>query len=319
MFFRLLKFKALYYSIAFLVGGFFILVPSRHTLAAELFMTTAARSVAPGDQFVVQVLLNTEQEEVNALEATLEFPAELRVAAIREDNSLIRWWIEPPAIKPLSRGKATIAWRGLFSGGLTVTDGIIMSVVFAASTDTAAFSRTSDSFNFTVRQARVFKNDGLGTPLPVKAAPLLLQRERAPRPPARATLSPDTTPPEPFRPAISRTPTLFNGAWFVVFVARDSESGIASYEVQETQTPTPGPTAWIPAESPHRLADQNRRGFVHIRARDQAGNERLATLSPAPTEKAGYARLLVWCILGVLMIIVLWYSQRLWHRRRLSS
>ncbi|GAI25310.1 unnamed protein product, partial [marine sediment metagenome] len=61
----------------------------------------------------------------------------------------------------------------------------------------------------------------------------------------------DTTPPEASQLKIGKDPSIFEGKYFLSFVAQDKMSGVDYYEVKE------GKRDWKRVESPYLLEDQS--------------------------------------------------------------
>lgn len=77
----------------------FAMVPIS-TWAATLYLMPQSQTVYQGDTFIVEVRLDTEGEEINAVEADLEFPQDLlEIIDISKGGSILTLWIEEPSVK----------------------------------------------------------------------------------------------------------------------------------------------------------------------------------------------------------------------------
>ena len=96
--------------------------------AAEIRLDSHKAEVKTGEQFVVDVIVNSE-DQLNALEGLLVFPGNLlSVREIRDGNSVINFWIE----KPRESVPGSIAFSGMTPGGFSGPNNFVFAVVFEA-------------------------------------------------------------------------------------------------------------------------------------------------------------------------------------------
>ncbi len=269
--------------------------------AAEISFSSTAHEIALGQEFEVKVLLDTQEENLNAISGTISFSGQhLRLKEIYEANSLVTLWVEPP--HSVSDG---IAFSGIIPGGYKGSDGLLFSLVFQAVTE----GDSTIGVNF----AEALQNDGKGSKTVVSISLLPLSIDRTYAKPSIFSKD-DTEPPESFTPIIAREPSLFNNQWFVSFVATDKGTGIARYEVKETSNIFDIPFAsWVVVEGPYLLKDQDLRSIVYIRAVDKEGNSRTERINPLHLQRIlfGYG---YWQIVAVLIIIAA-VGYWLWKRK----
>lgn len=276
--------------------------------AASLSVEVPQTAFPPGGRMEASVYLDTEGEEINALEGTLIFSGD-GVAAlqdVRDGGSAVPLWVRRPTPSP----DGSVAFAGVIPGGLSGERLLLFrAVIRAEKPGDAALS---------VDALRAFRNDGQGTALPIHVIPRTLQvAEGAPEPDIAA--SRDTEPPEPFTPILTRDPLLADGSYALVFLAQDKGSGIDHYDVFETpRTITrEADVAWKPAASPYALADQSLGSFVYVRAVDREGNERIARMEPLHP-RAWYADgdlLPVWALLiGFIVLLGYAVGSRVWKK-----
>jgi len=130
-----------------------VLVPLR-TQAATLTLRPSETDLEVGQIFEVAVLLNTDQEEINAVELILEFPADkLQVISPNTGRSFIEIWAGQPKF---NNKTGRIEMRGGVPNGLTIENGLVTIIQFRVK------AAGSISLQFTA-QTRVLANDGLGT------------------------------------------------------------------------------------------------------------------------------------------------------------
>lgn len=285
-----------------------LLLIATKTDAASLFFEAKNQEFTQGDEFLVNVFLNTEGESVNAVEGKLIFPENLlELKEIRDGNSIVNFWIDPVRTE-ISNGvehPGTIIFSGITPGGFQEAKGFIFYAVFQA--------RISGTGTIKVLDSKILLNDGRGTEANVKISPFqffILEKGQI----VQSVIQPaeDTDPPEHFNPEIVQIPNMFNGQWFLVFATQDKGSGIDHYEACEGSK-----TKCVVAESPYALKDQKLRSYIYIRAVDKAGNKRIERLLPMYPLK-WYEIWWIWgiIILGVLSAIVVGYLIRkfLWQK-----
>jgi len=120
----------------------------------------------------------------------------------------------------------------------------------------------------------------------------------------------DATPAEPFEPKIGKDPSMFEGKYFLSFLAIDKSSGIDHYEVREEKIDLFGTakvSGWEVNKSPYLIKDQTLGSLVKVKAVDRAGNERIAEI--LPLKKPFPYQVLIIAVLGLL--IIGWLTKRL--------
>lgn len=278
-----------------ILASFFLWLIAFSSQAAELNLISQSQEINVGDQFQINVILNAEGEELNAIEGSVIFPSDLiALKKINDGNSIISLWIERPKIT--SEGK--IEFSGIIPGGYKETNGFIFSAFFT--------TKTNGKGIIEFRNVRALKNDGLGTPVEIKISNFQFNINDVGRryiDDIRRPEIEDKELPESFAPEIARDETLFEGKWFVVFVTQDKNSGIDHYEAKESRQRILSVfKKWIPAESPYVLADQELRSYIYVKAVDKAGNERITAVEPRYPIK-WYEQSLIWVIIVIIGII----------------
>ena len=65
--------------------------------AAILYLTPQTQNIYQGDSLLMEIRIDTEDEEINIVEANLNFPADLLlVNDISSGNSIINLWAQTP-------------------------------------------------------------------------------------------------------------------------------------------------------------------------------------------------------------------------------
>lgn len=261
--------------------------------AALLFSEPRQIEVAPSQIFEVGLYLDTEQDNINAIEGTLLFPTDLlELKEIRDGNSIINFWVERPLV-----GQASTTFSGIIPGGYRFPKGLVLSFVFQAKGNGAGTIR--------IEKARTLRNDGQGTETPLTLAISSFAISENPQFPLPVvTPIVDKEAPEQFLPVISRDSSVFNNKWFLSFATQDKGSGIDHYEVQESYAWGWG--SWETASSPYVLIGQNPSFSINVKAVDKAGNMRIIAVAPIPHTRTFIEMFILYgiIILGVLLLVV---------------
>jgi len=306
---------------------FFLLSVVSSSDAAELFFDAKAQEVGIGQQFQVDLMLDTEGEIINAIEGEIAFPKELlEIREIRDGDTIINLWVERPAIKPTDKvifsGIIPTGFEGVLSPYYEgYGPGKIFSLIFTSKKEGEG---TIDFIN-----GKVLLHDGLGTPADIEISNFQFSISKE-APGFEFQTPKDTEAPESFVPEVSRDPNIFDGKWFLVFATQDKGSGIDHYEVlerRELKIQKLGFSKekslhskfyilnpWRVAESPYLLKDQELKSYIYVKAIDKAGNERVATLSPRNLLK-WYEIWWLWgiIIIGIIIIYAVWRILRKKH------
>jgi len=267
---------------------FFLLSVVSSSDAAELFFDAKAQEVGIGQQFQVDLMLDTEGESINAIEGEIVFPTStLEFQEIRDGASFISFWVK----RPFFNGNSVI-FSGILPGGHEGTQGYLFSLVFRA--------REVGEATIDAENMRVLRNDPTGSPASVRISSLKLQiKEQSSV--QEFIIPEDRESPEFFTPQIAKDPNVFDGKWFLVFATQDKGSGIDHYEVQENKKQKIENRNWEIADSPYLLKDQELKSYIYVKAIDKKGNERIAML-PAGNQPSFKDRYLLQIIFGIIII-----------------
>jgi hypothetical protein len=142
-----------------------------------------------------------------------------------------------------------------------------------------------------ITEAEVYANDGQGRTVPARlesqAVPIDGLSTTTPRDAWVARVRQDVTAPELFEIILETEVGVARGRYFISFNTTDKQSGIAYYEVRETDPErwgflsfVPRQAQWIAVESPYVLRDQSLNSTIQVKAVDKAGNERVVSFQP---------------------------------------
>lgn len=269
---------------------------SSNTRAAILYLEPKENKYSNGDLFLVNLMIDTEGERINAAQIELNFPPDkLEAVEISKGGSIFSFWPEEPSFSN-EAGKISLVGgipRG-FEG-----KGKIVSIVFKV-----IFSENESSFaeiNFSEKN-QVLLNDGLGTKTDLKfqksVFTLFSKKGEIPKNEWEEELKKDKIPPEPFEIVLDKTPLIFEGKYFIAFQTVDHQTGIDHYEVKEGKKP------WKKAQSPYLLEDQTLSSKISVKAVDKAGNERIVELGPIFPKKFLFKTPQIWLIIVISLLII---------------
>lgn len=301
----------------FLYVALALLLPKSEAFAQNtppdtaIFKLSGPKSAVVGQTIQVLVLLSTTTN-INTVQASLSYSKELLSATnIGQGSSILHYWAQEPAA---DQSSGVISFSGgLPNPGFAGSNGRLIYINFK----TKAIGQAHIFFNST----EALLNDGKGTETPSIGDPYTLQINPTPpgQTPTPATIPADTTPPDHLELLVSHESELFNGDWFAVFQAEDSESGIDHYEIAETTESQayPNEDEWVLASSPYRLHMQERNTNVFLKAVDKNGNRavihkahKIKSISfPTPNWR-------VLIILSVLAVIAALLPIFVYHRKK---
>ena len=269
--------------------------------AASVILESDQHSYGLDREVRVDVLLDPQGEDINAIDGTILYdPGSLEFKKAEDGQSAITYWL----VHPTLASSGAIQFSGVIPGGFSgllspyysgTHPGKMLSLFFR--------SKKSGPSDIRIGNISLLQNDGKGTPLSVTSNSITFSISSTTGSfildqPA------DASSPDEFRPEISRSPLIFGGKWFVIFDTTDQGSGINHYEIDESRKETPDDN-WQIAESPYELKDQGRRSNIFIKAVDNAGNEKIETLSPSPVAGSSSSLIKISLVLVLLLIIAL--------------
>ena len=275
-----------YIIFSLVLFSWFSLIPS--ALAASLKISSELESFRVGDVVSVLVLIDTESQTLNAVEAEIIFPSDiLEFVTVNDAGSVISLWVK----KPTFDGVDSVSLSGITPGGFSSQTTELLELKFRA-VKAGQGMVVSD-------QVKLLIHDGLGTEALVEKQnlPINVNSDEA----SVVANDIDEERPENFKPEIIEDPDVFNGKHTLIFSTKDKNSGINRYEVKE---------GWFGryhlAESPYELENQSLDKEIQVKAIDNAGNERLETIYPQnwqPWSKrpAVIFSILIACVLSLLI------------------
>ncbi|MBL8031685.1 MAG: hypothetical protein JNK33_05175 [Candidatus Doudnabacteria bacterium] len=260
--------------------------------AAELYSTAATKQVQVGDTVVVDVRLNTEGKQLNAVEGVVHVQGGVaKVLDISVGGSALTIWPRPPVAQVTAEG-VDIWFTGGVPGGFAESDALLFKVVVVP--------EKSGKIILQPEQVVSYENDGQGTKVLASTSSFTLSVVEGDGTNTNSweqAVTSDTVSPEPFTITLGQDNSVYDNKKFISFNTTDAGSGVDHYEVAEDAS------APIRAESPYVLREQGARR-VTVTAYDKAGNAQLATLNLPPEHLASTLIVYVGIALGVLCILI---------------
>lgn len=258
--------------------------------AAEISLQSDKNVFSAKENFLVNVLLDTSDVSVNAVEGTVVFsPEALNLKEVRDGNSLVNFWIEKPKVTD----SGAVRFSGITTGGFNNKKVFLFSLIFELS----SMEPGVISFN----DVRILANDGKGTEISTteKAFEFTTALQTSEKWVDRAIQ--DIEPPEKFSPLVANDPTIFNGANFLVFSTVDKGVGMDHYEVREGLWGD-----YVAAESPYLLVDQSLGKNLYVAAFDKLGNKRVVEMDALNRVKHFQSMV----ILGIILIVCIYLFRK---------
>lgn len=238
--------------------------------AQEVSFFSIPKEVSIGQQFYVDVFLDSSTATINGFEGYVSYPQD-KLSLVREEEggSVVSLWIEHPHEK----SPGTIIFSGIIPGGFNgVIDPFAPNIKNPGKVVRLVFTPKEQGFaEIIFSKGIVTLNDGKGTPraLLQKNALITIRSDVN----NSVLESNDTN--SPFLTAsVIQDENLYNNKYVLIFQAIDKETGVASVELKE------GNGEWKKIESPYLLEDQSRRSILEVRAVDVSGNTSVVTINP---------------------------------------
>ncbi len=271
--------------------------------AAQLHLEQSSAPVRVGDTFILTVMLDSTDGAVNAFEGSLHFLPDLTLQDIRFSGSVVPLWVE----KPKQKTTGTVTFAGVLPGGFQ-EKGVLTTLVFVANNPGIVHI----SFG---ADTEVYKDDGKGTRAPLQTTPLSLDILPASGAPHRVYVPDDTTPPEPFVPAVLPGHAFGQEGPVLVFDTQDKDSGILYFEIARSYNPRAkdADLSWQVVQSPYVLSPaQDLDHYLFVRATDRAQHTHTASVPPQKISIALLVRqqwFVILLLLGVIGSVILFFRR----------
>jgi hypothetical protein len=304
---------AIQYSKKIIAGAIisFLFLPEV-LFASSLQFEKTTLEVSVNEKVPVRLMFVKDGAAINALEGSLTFdPAYLTPTAVLDGGSIIGTWIKNIDLKDERALRGSLLFSGIIPRGLTV-GGEVVTVIFTAH---------KKGETYVAGTGIAYKNDGKATPTVLTPAQLPVAVKEAGIV-MKSDIPTDTTAPVITRLDIAQNEAMFDGGYFIVFAAKDGESGVDHFELFETSTKASSTTlekaSWKVVKSPALLTDQSLQSYVYLKAVDRNGNssikELVARADLSPQKVNSWFSYLP--TLGILIVSVFGVLFFFYHRRQ---
>ncbi len=227
---------------------------SHNVFADELRVATNKQSISLGEVFEATILVDTENESINAIEGEIVFDDKiLKLELINTAQSFVNFWVEDPI---LAKG-GSIRFSGITPGGINAHNIELFKISFRA--------QIIGKSQISINNIKLFINDGAATMSKANSVPGAISITPRTAPDSEIEIV-DFTPPEKFKAERAKNIAIYDNKWFAVFNTADKTSGIKSYEICELWRCNTG-------VSPYQLSNQSPFYLIEIIAYDNNGNK----------------------------------------------
>ncbi len=230
--------------------------------AAEIYFS-AVEKVNLGQEIVVELMLDTENELINAVSGEISVSSIFSIEKIFDGDTALSLWVENPKI---NKERNSISLSGITPGGVKGEFKIISFVL-------KPIKEGEGSLSF--KNYSVLSNDGKGTSVNTKVIGSRISVSKEIK--SVSIVKDDSTPPEKFKPEISKSQDLFDGNYFISFSTTDKGVGVDHYEWSSSFLFSPA--EFKIASSPIELSLKNLIQRNFIKAVDRNGNERVVSIA----------------------------------------
>lgn len=286
--------KKLFLLPTFILAG--LTFGSHFTQAAELKLTLPSNPIYIGDEVELPLILDTQNETINAAEFHITLPEGLNIKQINSAGSILKLWVKDPSFNNNSFSLI----GGIPYPGYQGSQGLVAKIIARADSNINAQANIKSS-------SQVLLSDGLGTKTQLTFTSPQFSFQAPPENHESVVYSqePDQTPPTNLQISLGQSDTEYDGQWFITFSAEDNESGIAKYEVAEIplNQNSPQESDWQLSKAPYILKNQNQNQQIFVKVTDNAGNFTIESIEFKADSTIEPAFLIAVIIITVLTII----------------
>ena len=262
--------------------------------ASNLSFKSASETYSIGEQFYVDVYLDTEGKIINGFEGSINFPTDfISFVRAEEGKSMISLWVEKPNLKG-----NTITFSGIIPNGFAgVIDpfnlekklpGLMVRLIFQTKKDGSFVISSSNSY--------ATLNDGLGTIDNILSSQISLLIKNVFNTIILETKN-DVTP--ELSAYVTQDPNLYDNRYVIIFEAKDKGTGIKNVLIKE------GNGEWKEATSPYLLEDQTRHSIITIQAINYSGSGVSINIDALPYSKFLFKNVLVFVFVLIFVLFII--------------
>ena len=261
-------------------------------LASTVYLETTRTEFFVGDTILVDVKVDSENKEINAIESDISLEYKTDAIVIKDlslSGSDFSLWPNKPL---LSEDLKTISLVGGAPNGLKSQNAKLFTI--------ALNLKKPGQIVLHPKNISVYLNDGQATRDSINVRDLSFdvlpaKEGTIPVDEWHALVTEDKTPPKPFKIVAGQDNSVFEGKKFLSFNTIDEQSGIKYYEVKE------GDLSLTRSSGTYILQEQDKLNKIIVSAYDAAGNTRTEIYDP----NLSYANIVVISIFVVLLLAIL--------------
>lgn len=267
--------------------------------AASLSFSGVPFTLSSSDSFFVDVYIDPEGQNINAVEGAVVFPDDLvSVKDIYNGRSVVTAWVESPKVIGSS-----VQFSGIMAGGFSSIIDPVSNTNNPGNLFRIVFEPKKEGFGVvSFENTHVYLNDGNGTEVSISSSDLPVTFVQGGS--VMGEYITDINNPESFVPIVSRNDSVFDGKYFLVFETKDLETGIAYFEVKE------GNGDWVKATSPYLLKDQSLKSTIRVKAVDNAGNSTIVTIGGKYTSIAVFVVIVLFAVSIIFSLLRFFRNKR---------
>jgi hypothetical protein len=294
------RFKIIFiFILIFILNLFF----ANKIFAATLTLVPSKTSVGVGEQFYVDLMLDTNSQSINTITGSITFPGD-SVSFVREEDgkSMVNLWVEKPKLED-----NTISFAGVISNGFEgvidpfnpshMLPGLIIRLVFEP--------KTPGDLNFSTSTFSLNLNDGLGTEIEAPSATDTITVGNYDN--KLKYVSKEEGSPE-LEAYIVRDPNIYNNKYVLIFNATDKDTGIKSVKIKE------GIRDWKEIQSPYLLLDQSRHSSITLEATSYSGSGIIMSIDKVPYDYKSLA--INSFIIILILILVILIARKIYVKKK---
>ena len=296
----------------------FSLVFCLPVFAAVLYLDPPNGEYYSGDNFIVNIRIDVNEECINTVKADLSFPKDiLEIIDFSKGDSILTLWVEDPEI---NQDLGLISFAGGIPGGYCGRvsgdpgeSNLLGKIIFKIRENEPSQAVQSLKVEF-LDSSKVLLNDGKGTPAELTTEGAVFTVSTKPfnyiysEDEWQKELEQDKTLPEPFTIEVRR----FEEKYFLIFSTTDKQTGLDYYEISETKVVDIQPQLleFKKGTSPYLLEDQSLQSIIKVKAVDKAGNERIVEIKPIESSQEKKQFSWWFIILIILVGSIIWWIKR---------
>ncbi len=251
--------------------------------------------IPQGDTVILDVYLNSDENEINAIEGTINVSGDYDIKTITTANSIFDLWPNKPSFS-----KGEISFVGGSPAGFFGARLKIFSI--------AITPNSSKNVIFSSESIEVFLNNGIGTKLKVDKLDKtfeISESDNKNRNDLEKLISEDKNSPKDFEIIIGQDNSIFDGKYFASFNTTDNESGLNRYEVIENNNQS------VRSGNTYVLQDQSLKGKITVKAIDNAGNVRVSEIDVLDNSINWLA-----VSISIVILFIVFFISKLFKKRK---